>query len=105
MVTTIDDDPLGTISCKRELVVSDTSVRLTKRAVEQALPKSARYILWDSDLPGFGVRVEVSGTKTYLVRYRPKGLGSAAPKRFVSLGRHGPVTAEQARAQALSILG
>ncbi|MFL5113493.1 MAG: tyrosine-type recombinase/integrase [Microvirga sp.] len=38
------------------------------------------------------------------MRYRPKGI-AGAPKRFITIGRHGPVTAEQARTRALSILG
>lgn len=85
--------------------MSDRIGRLTKRLVDRAEPGSARYIIWDSELKGFGLRVEASGTKTYLVRYRPKGLGAAAPKRFVTLGRHGPLTPEKARSQALSLLG
>ena len=82
-----------------------TSRRLTKQTVDRALPKAKRYTLWDGDLKGFGLRIEASGTKTYLVRYRPKGLGASAPKRFVTIGRHGPLSPDQARAQARSLLG
>ena len=80
------------------------STRITKRMVEQATPSSRRYIIWDRELKGFGIRIESTGTKCYLVRYRPKGI-AGAPKRFITIGRHGPVTAEQARTRALSILG
>lgn len=83
----------------------ETTIRLTKRTVDQALPGPSRYILWDSDISGFGLRVETSGKKTYFVRYRPKGLGRAAPKRFMTIGRHGHLTPDQARAQAQNILG
>src|SRR3954453_17308547 len=55
------------------------STRITKRMVEQATPSSRRYIIWDRELKGFGVRVESTGTKCYLVRYRPKGI-AGAPK-------------------------
>ena len=60
--------------------------------------KSAVY--WDRDLPGFGVRVYRSGRKTYVVQSRgPNG------SRRVTIGRHGEVTAQQARKQAAGIVG
>lgn len=83
----------------------ETTIRLTKRTVDQALPGPSRYALWDSDISGFGLRVETSGKKTYFVQYRPKGLGRAAPKRFMTIGRHGHLTPDQARAQAQITLG
>lgn len=85
--------------------MAEQAAKLTKRVVDAAEPASARYVIWDSELKGFGLRVETSGTKSYLVRYRAKGLGAAAPKRFITLGRHGPLSPEQARLQALGVLG
>ncbi len=82
-----------------------TNIKLTIRAVDAATPRSERYILWDSDFKGFGLRVEPSGAKTFLVRYRPKGAGRAGAKRFVKLGRYGSVTPDEARDQAKTILG
>ena len=79
--------------------------KLTKRTVDAAAPRPGRYFVWDADLKGFGLRVAESGTKTYIVRYRPRGLGRGAPKRFVVLGRHGPVTPDEARDRAKAILG
>lgn len=81
------------------------SVALTKRVVDAAETKDQRYFVWDSDLPGFGLRVETSGTKTFVVRYRAEGGGRAAAQRFVTVGRFGPLTPEQARRQAKVILG
>ncbi|WP_158809359.1 site-specific integrase [Beijerinckia sp. L45] len=81
------------------------STKLTRRSVDSAAPQPGRYFLWDSELKGFALRVAESGTKTYVVRYRPRGIGRGAPKRFVVLGRHGPVTPEEARARAKAILG
>jgi integrase len=82
-----------------------TNAKLTKRAVDAATPRSERYILWDSELKGFGLRVEPSGAKTFLVRYRARGAGRAGAKRFIKLGRYGSVTADQARDQAKAVLG
>jgi hypothetical protein len=39
-------------------------MRLQKRSVDFAALKDKRFTLWDSDLGGFGVRVEVSGVKS-----------------------------------------
>ena len=78
--------------------------KLTKRTVDLAQPGPARYILWDSELKGFGLRVETSGTKTYLVRYRTRRIGAEARKRFVTIGRHGVLTAEKAREKASATL-
>ena len=82
-----------------------SKTKLTKRVVDGATPRPGRYFVWDAELKGFALRVAESGTKTYIVRYRPRGLGHGAPKRFVVLGRHGPITPDEARASAKAILG
>jgi hypothetical protein len=74
-------------------------VKLTKRTADATRPAAERYILWDSALKGFGLRVEASGTKTFLVRYRIAGR-----KRFVAIGRFGQLTPEQARGLAQETL-
>lgn len=80
-------------------------IKLTKTAVDQAGPQAARRILWDSVVPGFGIRIEPSAIKTYFVRYRADGGGRAAPQRLVTVGRHGLLTVEEARQKAKIILG
>jgi hypothetical protein len=81
------------------------TVRLTKRAVDQAEPLSKPYFVWDGELRGFGVRIDPGGAKTFAVRYRPKGHGASAPKRFITIGRYGALTVEEARNRAKEILG
>ena len=66
--------------------------KISKRIVDAAKPSDARYVIWDTELKGFGVRVQTSGLKTFLVRYRHLGR-----RRFLSLGRFGEITPEQAR--------
>ena len=80
-------------------------VLLTKRVVDASVPRNDRYYVWDSLLPGFGLRVEKSGAKTFIVRYRAEGGGRTAAQRLVTVGRFGPLTPEQARKQAKTILG
>ncbi len=53
--------------------MGDRIVKLTKRTVDASQPEAERYILWDNMLKGFGLRVEASGTKAFLVRYRIAG--------------------------------
>jgi integrase len=79
--------------------------QLTKRAIDTARPESERYELWDEALPGFALRVTPTGVKTFILRYRTKGGGRRAPKRFVSIGRYGALTPDQARAEARTLLG
>ena len=79
--------------------MSERIAKLTKRTVDAARPEAGRYVVWDSALKGFGLRVEASGTKTFLVRYRIAGR-----KRFVAIGRLGQLTPEQARGLAQATL-
>src|SRR5690242_12718376 len=76
--------------------------KITKRTVDAAAPQTGRDVfLWDSELKGFGVRVRASGSKTYLVQYR----NDEGRSRRTVLGRHGAITAEQARILAKQKLG
>ncbi len=90
---------------RRSTAVNMNKLKLTKRVIDSAVSRAERYYMWDPELRGFGLKVEASGTRTYVLRYRPKGLGSRAPKRFITIGRHGVLTVEQARSQAQILLG
>jgi Arm DNA-binding domain len=85
--------------------MAESSAKLTKRTVDAAAPRPGRYHVWDTELKGFALRVAESGTKTYILRYRPRGTGRAGPRRFMVLGRHGAITPDEARDQAKAILG
>lgn len=78
---------------------------LTKRTVDAATPRDKRYHVWDGELAGFGLRVEPSGIKSFIAKYRAEGGGRRAPERRVTIGRYGTVTPEQARKAAKRILG
>jgi integrase len=80
-------------------------VRITKKIVDATFPGVARIEVWDKELRGFGLRVEPTGTKTYIVRYRKKGLGRTGSKNTYKLGRHSDITADEARSRAKAILG
>ena len=72
---------------------------ISRRTVE-ALKVESDTVFWDSELSGFGVRVYPSGSKYYVVQTRA---GGRAAKR-VTVGRHGVITAEEARRRAALII-
>ena len=82
-----------------------SAVLLNKSVVDAVGKQDRRYIVWDSKLSGFGVRVEASGVKSFVIRYRADGGGRSAPRRFATVGRYGVLTVEQARKQAKALLG
>lgn len=76
-------------------------MKLTKTAVEAQAPRAKQYSVWCSELPGFGVYILPSGQRTYFVDYR----NAAGTRRRLTLGRHGRVTADAARKQAIVTMG
>lgn len=85
-------------------MANSSSVTLTKRLIEAAKPTTRRYEIWDSDVSGFGIRIGVSGSKSFVIRYRAEGGGREAPRRYVTVGRFGALTVEQARKKAKELL-
>lgn len=80
------------------------TIRLTKRITDAAEPAASRYVLYDAQLKGFGLRVFPSGEKSWIVEYRPGGGGRGIAKRRMSLGPYGNLTLEQARRAAADML-
>lgn len=74
--------------------------KLTKKSVDAARPREKQYTVWCSDLKGFGVYVQPSGSKTYFVDYRVDGA-----RRRMTIGRHGTITSDEARKLAIETLG
>jgi integrase len=73
--------------------------KLTKRIVDAAETQAAEYFIWDTDIPGFGLRVLPSGRKGYVVQYR-----AGRRSRRISLGPSTVLTCEQARTRAITIV-
>ena len=73
--------------------------RLSVRTVGRLSVEEREAIFWDRDLPGFGVRVYPSGTKTFVVQSREEGRS-----RRLTIGRHGAITADEARERAARII-
>ena len=74
--------------------------KLTQRFVDSVAPKDKRFIIWDSELASFGLRIMPSGVKAYIVRYRI-GQGRLARQRTVTLGKTSELRCEAARSKAI----
>lgn len=74
--------------------------KLTKKAIDEAKPGSARQFLWDSELRGFGLVVQPSGTRSFCIQYR----NAAGRERRMMLGRYGVLTVDEARRLAKAAL-
>jgi Arm DNA-binding domain len=74
--------------------------KLNKRIVDAAHPTGKDYVVWDDDLPGFGLRVFASGKRSYIIQYRALGRS-----RRITIGAHGVWTPEMARQEAKVQLG
>lgn len=72
------------------------SIKIGKRTVDALKASGVRYVVWDTDLAGFGVRVGTTGSKTYVLKYRVGG-GRAGRVRWGVIGQHGALTPDQAR--------
>lgn len=74
--------------------------RLSKRTIDALQPREREYFVWDEDMPGFGIRIQPSGFKAYMIQYRD----ASGRTRRHGIGRHGIVTADEARAEARELL-
>ena len=77
-----------------------TTAKITKKIVDAAEPKASRYVIFDTAVPGFGVRVYPSGAKSWIFEYRGGSGGRTADKQRMTIGRTADFTADQARAIA-----
>ncbi|MDN2584316.1 site-specific integrase [Aquibium sp. ELW1220] len=73
--------------------------RITKRLVDATETQPAEYFVWDSEIPGFGLRVLPSGRRGYVVQYR-----AGRRSRRISLGPSTVLTCDQARNRAIAIV-
>lgn len=77
-----------------------------KTTVDKAEPGERDLFIWDAGnkdvVKGFGLKVTPSGGKVYVFQYRIAKPGQAdkTPMRRYTIGKHGPLTPDQARTEA-----
>lgn len=74
--------------------------KLTKRIVDSLQPADKDQVVWDSKMPGFGIRVMPSGVKSYVIQYR----NAHGRSRRMTVGRHSVLTVDEARKEAKQFL-
>ncbi|MCP5382045.1 MAG: tyrosine-type recombinase/integrase [Kordiimonadaceae bacterium] len=77
--------------------------KITKNGIDKLKPEEKDKFIWDGELKGFGLKVTPAGNKVFIVQYRPGGRGN--PTKRYTIGKYGPLSAEEARKEAKSILG
>jgi Arm DNA-binding domain len=70
--------------------------RLAKRAVEAVVSGDKDIYLRDTEIRGFALKVTPAGARVYVQSYRVGGR-----RGWLTHGRHGDITSEQARQLAL----
>lgn len=76
------------------------AVKLTKRTLVKAEARGVRYTVFDTIVPGFGLRVYPSGKKSWVFEYRPGEGGRRVAKKRVTIGNASDFTPEKARKMA-----
>ena len=79
--------------------------KITKRVVD-GLESSGQKpaFLWDTETTGFGCKVTPAGKRVYILQYRRPGQGSSSAPKRLTLGKHGDLTADEARGIAAALL-
>ncbi len=67
--------------------------------VARRRPQADEVTLWDADLAGFGLRIQPSGHRSWIVKFLRRGR-----QKKVTLGAVGDLSADQARRKARAIL-
>lgn len=92
--------------CLPEVAMAEKASRSAK--VELAItaidrfevPPGGDFMLWDTQVPGFGLRIKASGTKSFVLTYRNRHRRS----RWVVISRYGVKTPTEARKTARAML-
>ncbi|WP_439601834.1 tyrosine-type recombinase/integrase [Devosia sp.] len=70
--------------------------KLTKKVIEGVEASGKDVVLWDSEVPGFGLKVTPAGKRVYFAYYRT----SSGQQRRPKIGEHGVLTVDEARSIA-----
>lgn len=60
--------------------------QITRPVVDRLQPQAKTYIVFDTELKGFGARVTPKGHISYILEYRPGSGGRGTAKRRAPIG-------------------
>lgn len=60
--------------------------KLTKSVADRLKARDSDLVVWDTELPGFGMRVKPSGIKSFIIQYRNRNTGDSRRK---TIGQYG----------------
>ena len=75
--------------------------RLNAKLVASAQAGEKEYVVWDTKVSGFGLRVRPTGNKAYIFVYRPRGRSKV---RKITIGPPSGISFEKARGEAERLL-
>jgi integrase len=74
------------------------AIKLTDREIKKlAVPENGKKTYWDSEVRRFGIRISHTGTRSFVLRYYPRGGG---PEKFYTIGSYPDWTPTDARDKA-----
>lgn len=74
--------------------------KLAKSLIDKLGPAGEVFRVWDTDIPGFHLRISPKGTKSFVLRYHNNGRNLD-----YTIGRYGDITPTQARERAFKLKG
>ena len=69
-----------------------SAIKLTKKIIDSLICEKDWDVRWDSELPGFGIRLYSGGKKSFVLSYRVMG-----QKKLMVIGSYGVLTLDEAR--------
>ncbi|WP_375210087.1 tyrosine-type recombinase/integrase [Hyphomonas jannaschiana] len=67
--------------------------KITKRLIDSLTAGDSPFVVWDTELRGFGLKVSNSNLKSFILKYR----NAHGRQRKPTIGRYGEMTIEEAR--------
>jgi hypothetical protein len=89
----------GKASTRKKLALRKATLNIT--SVGALKPEDKPYVVWDRAIPGYGCRVQPTGRKSFILRYRPH---TSIKQREITLGMFGAITPDQTRKSAMETI-
>ena len=80
------------------------TIKLTRKAVSAIEPSDKPVIYFDETVKGFGLRVQPTGARSWILEYRPGAGGRGVAKKRLKIGSPATMSPEDARDEAVRTL-